>query len=153
MGSTVQRQQDGKRHAKAKRERNKQLSEELNKATWGRLRHDLILSPAFRSLSYAARSLFLELFARYNGFNNGSISLTYTELTQFGVAPATAKKGFSELEENGFIKKTIQGGRGRSGLTFYALTCFKIDENKTFHLEATLRPSDDWKLREVEKGV
>lgn len=65
---------------------------------------------AWQSLSPAARSIYVELAQRYNGFNNGEISLSVREAARLvHVAKDTASKALHELETKGFIKRRLCG--------------------------------------------
>ncbi|MCP3971251.1 MAG: helix-turn-helix domain-containing protein [Rhodobacteraceae bacterium] len=67
-------------------------------------------SPAWRSLSGAAVRLWLELHTRYNGGNNGRLTLSYTEAAEaLGMGKATVQRGFKELETKGFILLVRKG--------------------------------------------
>lgn len=77
-----------------------------------RLGHNLILSPAYMSLTPNARSLLVVLISRYtktNGsFNNGSFWLSELDAAYLmGVASEkTARLAFGELSDAGFIRMT-----------------------------------------------
>ena len=65
---------------------------------------------AWKSLTPADKSIYLILLWRYNGANNGRISLSIREASkESNIAKETARKSFKHLEEKGFIKKRFQG--------------------------------------------
>lgn len=67
-------------------------------------------SPAWNSLSLPARCLLIEIWKRYNGQNNGQISLSHREASEkLGVGRNTPTKLFRELEEKGFIEANQRG--------------------------------------------
>jgi hypothetical protein len=67
-------------------------------------------SPAFRSLGGAALKVWIELRSRYNGRNNGDLSLSLDEGARLlSIGKATVQRAFSELESKGFIKLTKRG--------------------------------------------
>lgn len=69
------------------------------------LRHDMMESEAWKSLSVASQALWLYIRKRYNGNNNGEIPLSCREASSFlNVSKNTAAKAFEELENRGFIK-------------------------------------------------
>lgn len=75
-----------------------------------KLEHWMLQSEAWRSLSPAARSLYVELAQRYNGLNNGDISMAVREAARLiHVAKDTASKTFRELMEKGFIRANVPG--------------------------------------------
>ena len=70
----------------------------------------MLASSAYRSLSCYARCLLVELYRRYNGGNNGEISMSVREAAELlGCNKDTALKAFRELEERGFIKSNVKG--------------------------------------------
>jgi hypothetical protein len=77
-------------------------------------------SSAFRSLSGAATKVWIELRSRYNGMNNGDLSVSLDEAARLlGIGKATAHRAFHELEEKGFIKLSKRGNwYGRMATTW-----------------------------------
>jgi hypothetical protein len=74
------------------------------------LRHWLIDSPAWKSLSGGARALYIELARRYNGSNNGRIPYSVREAVEaLHISPATASRLLKMLEDRGFIVCTRKG--------------------------------------------
>lgn len=74
-------------------------------ARFVKLEHWMLKTPAWQSLPPAPRALYLELAQRYNGSNNGEISMSVRESARLlHVAKDTATKAFRELEYKGFIK-------------------------------------------------
>ena len=69
----------------------------------------LLASPAYRSLSTAARALLVEFRRRFNGRNNGRICFSVREMARdLGVWPDTAINAHRELQARGFVKITLQ---------------------------------------------
>ncbi len=67
-------------------------------------------SPAFRSLSGAALKVFIELRTRYNGRNNGRITLSWDEAARLlHLSKTTIGRALEELKEKGFIVMTKRG--------------------------------------------
>jgi hypothetical protein len=61
-------------------------------------------SLAWKSLPCTARALYLEIARRYNGSNNGRISLSARQAMEaLNVSKATAARTFLLLEDRGFI--------------------------------------------------
>lgn len=76
-----------------------------NKNTFVMLRHDMIDSAAYRSLSLKARAVYIEVLRRYNSFNNGDIALSCREASEFcGIGKSSASEAFDELVAKGFLK-------------------------------------------------
>lgn len=73
------------------------------------LRHDMMESPAWLSLSLKARCIWLEVMHRYNGSNNGDIPLSCREVCErLNVSKASATRGFDELINKGFLRVAQQ---------------------------------------------
>ena len=91
----------------------------------------LLKMPAWRALGPVARAVYIELAQRYNGSNNGEISMSVREVARFvHVAKDTASKAFYELEEKGFIRRHVCGSFNWKlrHATTWVLTEFPIGE-------------------------
>ncbi len=67
-------------------------------------------SAAWRSLSGSAVRLWLELHTRYNGGNNGTLTLSYAEAGEtLGMGKATVQRAYAELVANGFLALEREG--------------------------------------------
>jgi hypothetical protein len=74
------------------------------------LAYSVARSPAWRSLSGPALKVYCELRCRYNGSNNGDLSLSLDEAARLlHIGKATAKRAFDELSEKGFLVLTHRG--------------------------------------------
>ncbi|WP_375210474.1 helix-turn-helix domain-containing protein [Hyphomonas jannaschiana] len=74
------------------------------------LPYNLTKSGAFRSLSGNALKVFIELRSRFNGVNNGRLSLSYQDAADLlGMSKSSVKRAFDELIEKGFLKKRREG--------------------------------------------
>lgn len=103
------------------------------------LPHVIINSPAWHNLSCRARCVFIELQKRYNGRNNGSISLSVREAADIVKgSKSTAHKVFKELQNNGFIKLVNKGHMGNRHASTWLLTTQKDDRTGSSR-------TDDWK--------
>ena len=123
-----------------------ELKKSINDSTFTALRHDVINNPRFLGLSNSAKVAFLHLLAKYNRKNNGDLSAPQSRSKQeFNLSAPSLRTGLKELEQNGFIETTRQGGKNQCSL--YALTCFPLnDVNKAgIFIKATERPNDKWK--------
>lgn len=79
-------------------------------ARFVKIDHWLMDTEAWRSLNPACRAIYLELVRRYNGHNNGEISLSVREAARLlHIAKDTASKALNELEAKGFIKRHVCG--------------------------------------------
>lgn len=74
------------------------------------LPYTMIRSSAFRSLSGGALKVFLEIRTRYNGSNNGKLSLSSQQAADLlGMSKSTVSRAFQELQEKGFLKLRVKG--------------------------------------------
>ena len=74
------------------------------------LSYSFAKSDAFHQLPGPALKVFMELRARYNGGNNGKITLSLDEASRLlGLSKTTAKRAFKTLEDRGFIKHRVKG--------------------------------------------
>jgi hypothetical protein len=94
-------------------------------------------STAWRSLSGSAAKLWPELRSRYNGGNNGKISLSLDEAARIlHIGKGTARRGLQELEAKGFIVMTRKGRWYGRLATLWRLTDKSCDGHQ---------PTNDWK--------
>jgi len=74
------------------------------------LGYQFLHSDAWRSLSGSAAKLWLKVRSRFNGGNNGKISLSLDEAARLlHMGKATVQRAFHELETKGFIAVTRKG--------------------------------------------
>jgi hypothetical protein len=75
-----------------------------------KLEHWFLKTNAWQSLGPTCRALYVELAQRFNGSNNGEISMSVREAAHLlHIAKDTATKAFHELEETRFIKRAVCG--------------------------------------------
>jgi hypothetical protein len=85
--------------------------------------YDMAASIAWLSLSGAAVKVYVELRRRYNGGNNGDLSLSLDEATRLlHLGKATVARAFAELVTKGFIVMTARGRWYGRQATTYAVT-------------------------------
>jgi hypothetical protein len=64
----------------------------------------MLQSAAWKDLNATERAIYLELTQRYNGTNNGQISLSAREIAaDLKISKVTAARGLLSLQEHGFI--------------------------------------------------
>jgi hypothetical protein len=105
--------------------------------------HWVMATMAWLSLSAAARALYVELLRRYNGHNNGEISLSVREAARLvHIAKNTASKAFKELEAKGFIKRHVCGSFNwkRRHATTWILTEHEFEDEPATKEFARWRP-------------
>lgn len=79
-----------------------------SKGNFVMVRHDIMKSAAWRSLSTNARCVWLEIMFRYNGNNNGEIPLGCREAGELcNISKNTAAQAFKELQKKGLVKVGI----------------------------------------------
>jgi hypothetical protein len=93
----------------------KRRSKKSNKSFVMLGRSMLLRQPEWKGLSIAAKLAYVYLKAKFNGTNNGSIRLHYSELKGVkGISsPSTISRAFKELEKKEWIKRTKHGGLHR----------------------------------------
>lgn len=102
MKEQLKRRRRGRRHDKTGRSQ--------GVARFLKLEHWMLKTPAWRALSPAPRALYVELAQRYNGSNNGEISMSVREAADLvHIAKDTATKAFNDLEEKGFVRRNQCG--------------------------------------------
>jgi len=70
----------------------------------------MLKSPAWRSLSGNAMRVWFELHSRFNGGNNGRLSLSMAEASEaLGIGKATVQRAFKELQDKGFLVLVKEG--------------------------------------------
>jgi DNA-binding transcriptional MocR family regulator len=75
-----------------------------------RLYHWMMGSAAWKGLSGNQRAIYVEMAARYNGFNNGRIPYSVREAANsLGIGKSTAARDLAVLRERGFIVPTTKG--------------------------------------------
>ncbi len=85
--------------------------------------YELATSPAFRSLSGPAVKYYVELASRFDGQNNGALHLSGDEAKRLlHMGKTTAYRAQDELEDKGFIRRTIDGDWYRREARTWALT-------------------------------
>src|SRR4051812_15162650 len=90
-------------------QRGRSKSERFVKLTWFMLE-----SQAWRSLTPAARSVYVELAKVYNGRNNGWLALSVRDAADHcRINKDTASKAFAALQATGFVECVTPGGFSR----------------------------------------
>ena len=85
-------------------------------------------SQAWHELSPYARLALIELLDRYNGFNNGAISLSCRELARsLRCAPNTANKALQDLDDAGLVRPA-RVGKWRGKIATEWLIAFYRDD-------------------------
>ncbi len=94
-------------------------------------------SEAWRSLSGPAIKVWFGLRTRYNGRNNGKLSLSLDKAASLlGIGKSTAHRALGELQEKGFIKLIKKGEWYGRMASEYAVTDRSYDGHYT---------TNDWK--------
>lgn len=97
-----------------------------------RIHHWLMKSEAWQALKPGPRALLIELYALYNGDNNGELYLSEREAAKrCNISKATARTYLVELQDKGFIYPKIKGSfnvKAREA-TIWILTEFGYNGN------------------------
>lgn len=105
-----------------------------------RLDISLLNSPAFIALDACAKALLLDLRVKINGYNNGNISATLSELKHRGWRSAvTLAKSIRQLEAVGILAKTRQTigvERGSKVCNLYRFTDLDVYEHPKINVSA-----------------
>lgn len=76
------------------------------------LPHEVMDSAAYKALAPAARALLMELLRRFNGHNNGKVSLDQrTARDRLGVSPAKIVDLYDQLLAHGFLELSQEASR------------------------------------------
>lgn len=93
-----------------------------------RLHVYMLQSDAWRSLTCYARAALIELYALFNGTNNGKLFMSERELARrLGASRGTARTALAELVGRGFIVTTERGGFVRK---IRHATCWRLTEHE-----------------------
>jgi hypothetical protein len=110
---------------------------------------DVLLSPAWRTLPHAARTVLTVLAAQYSGRYNGSVTLTQRTAREYGITtPRTLYAALRELVARGLVVQTRPGTRLPPRSAMYALGWRPIDDplgHDPHHARPTLAPPDEWR--------
>lgn len=97
----------------------------------------------FKQRSIHAKALLFEFVGQYNGNNNGDLCCAFKLLKVRGwKSRTTIEKARAELEQTGWIVRTLQGWRNKPNL--YALTIFKINGIAKLEVKETDKPLGFW---------
>lgn len=89
---------------------------------------EVLNSPAYIDLSYAARAVLIEILHFYRGNNNGSIWIAAETVAKRGFSKNTMTRAIKELIAHGFIYQTRRGGNLSGVCNLYALTWKRINK-------------------------
>jgi len=127
----------------------------IQKESFSGIPRRIIEHSSFKSLSYSARSLLIQLGYQYRGKNNGNLVITWSLMKGWFGSNTTMFKARDSLYEAGFIVINAYGGRSGNGTRLphlYALTWESIDQLKSDsswmrypHYPANRPPLSYWK--------
>lgn len=104
-------------------------------------------SKAWRSLSGAAVKVWLELHTRFNGGNNGSLTLSMAEAAErLGIGKATVQRAFIELQDKGFLVLVKEGDWYRRRAHEWRLTTKPVQDAKGKSVA-----TNDWRSWQLPK--
>lgn len=112
----------------------------------------MLESPAYRSLTPAARAVYVEVAKLYNGRNNGALALSVRDAAErCRINKDTAGKAFSLLQAVGFVECVTPGGFTRKvrHATEWRLTGETCDKTGALATKAFMR----WRPPVVESKI
>ena len=117
---------DSMRHNLDKRLAKKGVIE--SKERFVKLTYSLLGSEAWRWLRPISKAVYIELKQRYNGLNNGKISLSLSEAAHIlKASKSSISMALKQLETHGFIKLIKKGYFTGRMASEYALTDERLD--------------------------
>ena len=109
-----------------------------------KLTYPLIESEAWRWLRPISKAVYIELRRRYNGLNNGKISLSLSEAAYIlKASKSSISKALNQLEAHGFIKLIKKGYFTGRMASEYALTDEQLDGHP---------PTREWRQWQPKKS-
>ena len=123
----------------------KRLKNRLPRGSFITVRKDILRHPNYHSLSHRAVRLLWDLYAQYNGNNNGDFSATYSVFKEKGWnSNSQLVKAREELIAKGWIVISRYGGLNMN-CHLYAVTWERIDECEgKLQIDPTPRPLNYW---------
>ncbi len=104
------------------------------KHPYAAIEHRVIDSAAYADLTFAARSLLVQLARQLTKSNNGHLQATHAYLKRFGFAENTITRGIGELITHGFIYRSKSGGF-HQGAAKYAVTWLPVTSKDGIFLQ------------------
>jgi DNA-binding transcriptional ArsR family regulator len=105
------------------------------------LPYALLKSDAWRSLSGAAVKVYLELHTRFNGANNGELTLSYAEAAEaLGMGKATVQRAYEDLAKKGLLVCEKEGNWYQRQAHEWRLTTKPLQTAKS-----TTPPTHEWR--------
>lgn len=103
------------------------------------------LSEQYANLGAWGVKLLIDLYAQYNGKNNGDLCAAFSMMKKRGWrSKGTLNKAITDLTNAGFIMQTRQGGKHKASL--YAVTFRGVDEcGGKLEIKPTPVPTNAWK--------
>ncbi len=110
---------------------------------FARLPHEVLLSPAYRSLTPNARALLVEFMAMDTGQNNGSLWLSVRDgAARIGLSNKdSAANAFAELESAGLLRKTKDAHFSVKAAETSRARCWRL----TFIYAVGVGTTDEWR--------
>ena len=127
---------------RVKRQRKGAAEKNLSTKQYVKTHYEMVRSDAWRSLNGNALKVYFELRTRFNGYNNGQLSLSLKKGAELlGMSQSSVQRALKELEEKGFIKLQKQGMWYGRRASEYAVTDRQLNG---------VLPTNDWR-RSTEK--
>lgn len=119
---------------------------------WAGIPHVVIDSPAYRHLSLWARAVLIEIVREFNGYNNGTIALSFDQFCQrLGNSNRRAlSRSIAELVEHGLIAVEAEGEWKPRLAREYRLTWVTVGNRNS--LRAASNEYRDWRPAQKSSG-
>ena len=115
-----------------------------------KLTYPLLESEAWRWLRPISQSVYIELRRRFNGSNNGRISLSLAEAAQIlKASKSSISTALKQLETHGFIKLIKKGYFTKRMASEYALTDEQLDGYPPTREWRQWRPTQAHRRRQI----
>ncbi len=111
----------------------------------------ILESPQYASLSAWSVKLLIDIYAQYNGKNNGDLAAAWSMMNPKGwKSKGTLSRSVNQLLKTGFLIQTRQGGKHKASL--YAVSFQAIDEcGGKLEIASTAVAPATWKLESVPR--
>lgn len=121
------------------------------------LPHAVMDSEDFRRMSGSAHKILMELIRQYRGSNNGDLSATFAQASEWGIgSKSTLVNALEELQARNLIVRTREGRFTNPGgcCSLYALTWLPINEcDGKLDVSPTTTPPRKFSLERAKRPV
>ena len=111
----------------------------------------ILESPQYAKLSAWSVKLLIDIYAQYNGKNNGDLCAAWSVMKPKGwKSKGTLSRAVTQLLQTGFLIQTRQGGKHKASL--YAVSFQPVDEcGGKLEVASTVTAPATWKLETLPR--